>query len=74
MTNKEKILVYFEDYSCEYREIDIKYVKDTESILKYFGPNIDDNLDENNEFVIYELVPFAKVKRNIEFNLETKDE
>lgn len=54
-------LVYFEYFAHEYREIESKYVKDVDSIIKYFGGNIGDKLNDDGEFTIYKLVPFAVV-------------
>lgn len=68
-------LVYFEHWAHEYREIESEWVKDTSTILKYFGnSDIDDKLNDDGEFIIYKLVPFARITKNVEYKMQTEDE
>lgn len=70
-------LVYFENWAYEYREIESKYVESIDTILKYFGGHdIDDKLDGNGEFIIYKLVPYVRIKKDVVYTLKNnfKDE
>lgn len=76
MEDKNK-LVYFENWVDEYREIGSEYVESIDTVLKYFrGRDIEDKLDENGEFIIYKLVPYVRIKKDVVYTLKNnfKDE
>lgn len=76
MEDKNK-LVYFENWVDEYREIGSEYVESIDTVLKYFrGRDIEDKLDENGELIIYKLVPYVRIKKDVVHTLKNnfKDE
>lgn len=65
---KEKKYVYWDDNRYTYNTIEEKYFENTEKFKEYFGNYINDELfNENNEIIIYELVPVKTFKKEINY-------
>lgn len=60
--------VYWDENNYKYDTIEEKHLENPETFKKYFGSYIDEELfDENNEIIIYELVPVKKFKKEINY-------
>jgi len=67
--DKEKF-VYLDRIDHEYNEIGAEYIKDSASIVEYFGQyGIDEHMDAG-ELVFYKLVPHLRVTKNVEYKTE----
>jgi len=65
-------LVYYNKNEWSFREIDEKYVISAEAVKDYFG-YIDDHLDSNGEMVIYELVPYQTIKKDVKYKFKENE-
>lgn len=74
MKNNNK-LIYWDSERYEYRRIESEHVQSIDTIKNYFSLcSLDELMDENGEFIIYKLAPFARVTKNVEYNLKAGDE
>lgn len=70
----DNILVY-NDPEYGFLPVNSEDVVNADSVRKHFGDElIDEVIDFHGEFIIYKLVPFARISRNLELKIETKDE
>lgn len=63
---EDKYVYYDRGGSMDWREIDKKYMQTEKEFKSYFG-YIDDQFDENDEIIVYKLVPFKVFKKEINY-------
>ncbi len=63
--------VYYDKRDFGYSEISKEAVeKGAESLAKDWFGYIDDQLDSNNELIIYKLVPFKVLKKDVNYKFK----
>jgi hypothetical protein len=66
----EDRLVYWHNERYEYCLIGAEHVQSTDTIIKFFGEKVlGELMEENDEFIIYKLVPFARISKNVEYKI-----
>ena len=63
--------VYFDRRDYCYKEIEEKYIDTPNNLTSYFG-YIEDQLDDNNQLIIYKLVPQKTLVKNVNFKFKEK--
>lgn len=67
---KDDVFVY-NDPEHGFLPVDTNALVDVNIVREYFGDKlIDDVIDLHGEFIIYKLVPFARISKNIELKLD----
>lgn len=67
MENKKEVFVYYDEEDYCFREIEEKHTESPETIVQYFGYGIEQQLNDSNEFTMYKLVPYKKLKKNVKY-------
>lgn len=67
----DRKFVFLDREQYGYSPIEERFLNAPEELENYFG-YIDDHLDENNELIIYELIPYKVLKKDVTYKF--KDE
>ncbi len=67
------ILIHWDRQSYEWTTIRSEHVKSIDTLREYFDRDLDELLDDSGELIIYKLVPFARISKNVEYKIETDE-